>query len=166
MADSFIKFNNVTFSYTVDEETGQKIKPALRNVSFEINRGEFVAILGHNGSGKSTAAKMMNGLAVPDEGEVTVDGIPTSDEKRIIDIRKKVGMVFQNPDNQIIGQIVEEDVGFGPENMGVPSEEIWDRVYESLRAVVCGVFFNETVAFQGIMEGIVQGINDFVVEIT
>ena len=135
MADSFIKFNNVTFSYTVDEETGQKIKPALRNVSFEINRGEFVAILGHNGSGKSTAAQMMNGLAVPDEGVVTVDGIPTSDEKRIIDIRKKVGMVFQNPDNQLVATIVEDDVAFGPENLGVEPSEIRKRVDEALKAV-------------------------------
>ena len=135
MPDSFIKFNNVTFSYTVDEETGQKIKPALKNVSFEIPKGQFVAILGHNGSGKSTAAKMMNGLAVPDEGEVTVEGIPTSDESRIIDIRKKVGMVFQNPDNQLVATIVEDDVAFGPENLGVEPSEIRRRVDDALKAV-------------------------------
>ncbi len=135
MPDSFIKFNNVTFSYTVDEETGQKIKPALKNVSFEIPKGQFVAILGHNGSGKSTAAKMMNGLAVPDEGEVTVEGIPTSDESRIIDIRKKVGMVFQNPDNQLDATIVEDDDAFGPENLGVEPSEIRRRVDDALKAV-------------------------------
>lgn len=135
MPDLFIKFNNVTFSYTVDEETGQKIKPALKNVSFEIPKGQFVAILGHNGSGKSTAAKMMNGLAVPDEGEVTVEGIPTSDESRIIDIRKKVGMVFQNPDNQLVATIVEDDVAFGPENLGVEPSEIRRRVDDALKAV-------------------------------
>lgn len=135
MPDSFIKFNNVTFSYTVDDETGQKIKPALKNVSFEIPKGQFVAILGHNGSGKSTAAKMMNGLAVPDEGEVTVEGIPTSDESRIIDIRKKVGMVFQNPDNQLVATIVEDDVAFGPENLGVEPSEIRRRVDDALKAV-------------------------------
>ena len=135
MPDSFIKFNNVTFSYTVDEETGRKIKPALKNVSFEIPKGQFVAILGHNGSGKSTAAKMMNGLAVPDEGEVTIEGIPTSDESRIIDIRKKVGMVFQNPDNQLVATIVEDDVAFGPENLGVEPSEIRRRVDDALKAV-------------------------------
>ncbi len=135
MADSFIKFNNVTFSYTVDDETGQKMKPALKGVSFEIPRGQFIAVLGHNGSGKSTAAKMINGLLVPDEGEVTVDGISTKEEKRIIDIRKKVGMVFQNPDNQLVATIVEDDVAFGPENLGVEPAEIRRRVDEALKAV-------------------------------
>lgn len=135
MADSFIKFNNVTFSYTVDDETGQKMKPALKDVSFEIPRGQFIAVLGHNGSGKSTAAKMINGLLVPDEGEVTVDGISTKEEKRIIDIRKKVGMVFQNPDNQLVATIVEDDVAFGPENLGVEPAEIRRRVDEALKAV-------------------------------
>lgn len=135
MTEPFIKFNNVTFSYIVDEETGQKIKPALKGVSFEIPKGQFIAILGHNGSGKSTAAKMMNGLLVPDDGEVTVEGIPTSDEKRIIDIRKKVGMVFQNPDNQLVATIVEDDVAFGPENLGVEPAEIRKRVDSALKAV-------------------------------
>ncbi len=135
MDNAFIKFNNVTFSYTVDEETGQRIKPALKGISFEIPKGQFIAILGHNGSGKSTAAKMMNGLVIPDEGEVTVDGIPTSDEKRIIDIRKKVGMVFQNPDNQLVATIVEDDVAFGPENLGVEPAEIRKRVDDALKAV-------------------------------
>ncbi len=135
MSDSFIKFNNVTFSYTVDDETGQKIKPALKNISFEIPKGQFIAVLGHNGSGKSTAAKMINGLLLPDEGEVTVDGISTGEEKRIIDIRKKVGMVFQNPDNQLVATIVEDDVAFGPENLGVEPAEIRKRVDEALKAV-------------------------------
>ena len=135
MSNSFIKFNNVSFSYVTDDETGQKIKPVLSNLSFEIPKGQFIAVLGHNGSGKSTAAKMINGLLVPDEGEVTVDGISTSEEKRIIDIRKKVGMVFQNPDNQLVATIVEDDVAFGPENLGVEPAEIRKRVDEALKAV-------------------------------
>ncbi len=135
MSDSFIKFNNVTFSYVIEDDAGEKVKPVLKNLSFEITKGQFVAILGHNGSGKSTAAKMMNGLLVPDDGEVTVEGIPTSDEKRIKEIRKKVGMVFQNPDNQLVATIVEDDVAFGPENLGVEPSEIRRRVDDALKAV-------------------------------
>lgn len=135
MSDSFIKFNNVTFSYVTDDEAGQKTKPVLKNLSLEIPKGQFIAVLGHNGSGKSTAAKMINGLLLPDEGEVTVDGISTKEEDRIIEIRKKVGMVFQNPDNQLVATIVEDDVAFGPENLGVEPSEIRRRVDEALKAV-------------------------------
>ena len=101
----------------------------------EIEKGSFVAVLGHNGSGKSTFAKHLNGILLPTEGEVWVAGMDTSDEEKLWDVRKAAGMVFQNPDNQIIGNIVEEDVGFGPENLGVPTEEIWERVDKSLKAV-------------------------------
>lgn len=135
MSDSFIKFNNVTFSYVTDEESGQNVKPVLKNLSLEIPKGQFIAVLGHNGSGKSTAAKMINSLLLPDEGEVTVDGISTKEENRIIEIRKKVGMVFQNPDNQLVATIVEDDVAFGPENLGVEPSEIRKRVDEALKAV-------------------------------
>ncbi len=134
--DVLIKFNNVTFAYTsFDEEEENVSVPVLVDFSLEIPRGQFIAILGHNGSGKSTAAKMMNALLVPQSGSVTVDGIPTNDESRIIDIRRKVGMVFQNPDNQLVATIVEDDVAFGPENLGVPPEEIRKRVDDALKAV-------------------------------
>ena len=111
------------------------ITTAVDQVSLDIEQGEFIAILGHNGSGKSTLAKHINAILYPTEGSVWVDGMDTADEERIWDIRQTAGMVFQNPDNQIIGQVVEEDVGFGPENMGIPTKEIWERVEESLRAV-------------------------------
>lgn len=111
------------------------ITRAVDDVSLNIEKGDFIAILGHNGSGKSTLAKHMNAILYPTEGTVWVDGMDTTDENALWDIRQNAGMVFQNPDNQIIGQIVEEDVGFGPENMGVPTKEIWERVEESLKAV-------------------------------
>lgn len=131
-----IKFDNVTFAYTsADEEDDVVTTPVLVDFSLEIPKGQFIAILGHNGSGKSTAAKMMNSLLVPQSGSVTVDGIPTDDENRVIDIRRKVGMVFQNPDNQLVATIVEDDVAFGPENLGVPPEEIRRRVDSALKAV-------------------------------
>ena len=134
--DTLIKFNNVTFAYTSYEDEEESVKtPVLTDFSLEIPRGQFIAILGHNGSGKSTAAKMMNALLVPQSGSVTVDGIPTDDESRVIDIRRKVGMVFQNPDNQLVATIVEDDVAFGPENLGVPPEEIRVRVDNALKAV-------------------------------
>ena len=101
----------------------------------DVEEGEFIAILGHNGSGKSTLAKHINAILYPTEGTVWVDGMDTGDEAHVWNIRQTAGMVFQNPDNQIIGQVVEEDVGFGPENMGVPTREIWERVEESLKAV-------------------------------
>ncbi len=132
-----IKTKNLVHEYIRRDEEGnvEAIVKAVDDVNLNIEKGQFVAILGHNGSGKSTLAKHINAILNPTEGTIWVDGIDTSDEDRIWDIRQRAGMVFQNPDNQIIGQIVEEDVGFGPENMGVPTGEIWERVEESLRAV-------------------------------
>ena len=121
---------------TLDEDGNvEGITTAVDHVDISIKQGDFVAILGHNGSGKSTLAKHLNAILYPTEGTVWVDGKDTKDEDSLIEIRKEAGMVFQNPDNQIIGQIVEEDVGFGPENLGVQTEEIWARVEESLKAV-------------------------------
>ena len=124
-----IKINDVKYSYENSETE------ALRGVSISIADGEFVAIVGHNGSGKSTLAKMLNALQLPSSGSVTVFGMDTADESKTLDIRKKVGMVFQNPDNQIVTTVVEEDVGFGPENLGIPTEEILRRVHDALEAV-------------------------------
>ena len=111
------------------------ITRAVDNVSLSIEQGDFVAILGHNGSGKSTFAKHLNAILYPTEGSIWVDGKDTRQDENIWDVRQSAGMIFQNPDNQIIGQVVEEDVGFGPENLGIPTKEIWDRVEESLKAV-------------------------------
>ncbi len=132
-----IKTVNLIFDYIRhdDETNTDEINHALRDVSLEIEEGSFVAILGHNGSGKSTFAKLMNGILLPTEGTVFVSGMNTNDENLLWDVRKTAGMVFQNPDNQIIGNVVEEDVGFGPENIGVPTEEIWERVDRSLKEV-------------------------------
>ena len=132
-----IKAKNVVFEYQKYDEEGNvsETKRAVDSVELDVKKGDFVAILGHNGSGKSTLAKHINALLLPSEGEVWVAGMNTKDEKHIWDIRQSAGMVFQNPDNQIIGTVVEEDVGFGPENMGVPTEEIWTRVEEALKAV-------------------------------
>ncbi len=132
-----VKTEGLTFEYIRRDEDGnvEGITTAVEDVSLDIARGEFVAILGSNGSGKSTLAKHINAILYPTEGTVWVDGMDTTEEKHLWDIRQRAGMVFQNPDNQIIGQVVEEDVGFGPENMGVPTKEIWERVEESLRAV-------------------------------
>ena len=132
-----VKASNVVYEYIRRDEDGnvEGITTAVDQVSLDIEQGEFIAILGHNGSGKSTLAKHINAILNPTEGTVWVDGMDTADEERIWDIRQTAGMVFQNPDNQIIGQVVEEDVGFGPENMGIPTKEIWERVEESLRAV-------------------------------
>ena len=134
---AIIKTDNLTFEYIRRDEEGnvEGITTAVDNVSFEIKRGEFVAILGHNGSGKSTLAKHLNAILFPTEGTVFVDGKDTSEDANLWNVRETVGMVFQNPDNQIIGQVVEEDVGFGPENLGVPTAEIWERMEESLKAV-------------------------------
>ena len=132
-----IKAVNLIFDYIKrdEEERVEGVDRALDGLSLEIEDGSFVAILGHNGSGKSTFAKQVNGILTPTDGTVLISGMDTRDEGHIWDIRKEVGMVFQNPDNQIIGNTVEEDVGFGPENLGVPTEEIWKRVDESLEAV-------------------------------
>ena len=118
-----------------EEENIEEVNRAIDGVDVDIKKGDFVAVLGHNGSGKSTLAKHVNGLLLPTEGTVWVGDMDTRDEEHIWDVRKTAGMVFQNPDNQIIGNIVEEDVGFGPENIGVPTEEIWKRVEGSLNAV-------------------------------
>ncbi len=131
---SFINVNNVTFSYDVQGE-GDQPKTVLKDVSFSVDRGEFVALLGHNGSGKSTLAKMFNGILEPEKGSVTVNGINTKNADTILDVRKSVGLVLQNPDNQIVASIVEEDVAFGPENLGLSPAEIRTRVDRALKAV-------------------------------
>ena len=131
--DKIISIKNLCFDYT-NEET-EEINHVLKGVSLDINKGEFVAVLGHNGSGKSTLAKHLNVILVPTSGSVTVDGLDTSDEKNLFEIRRRVGMVFQNPDNQMVANIVEEDVAFAPENLGVPREEIRARVDNALAAV-------------------------------
>lgn len=130
--EALIRFDNVSFSY--DDESETEVY-AVRNISFEVYPGEFVAVLGRNGSGKSTVAKLSNSIYVPTDGKVFVDGTDTSDSEKETEIRKKVGVVFQNPDNQIVASIVEEDVAFGPENLGIPRDEIRKRVDESLKAV-------------------------------
>lgn len=132
-----INTKNLSFDYIKRDEEGnvEGIIRAVDDVSVDVKAGEFVAILGSNGSGKSTFAKHLNALLFPTEGSVWVDGKNTGDPTSVWDIRKSAGMIFQNPDNQIIGQVVEEDVGFGPENMGIPTEEIWQRVEESLKSV-------------------------------
>ncbi|EOS30701.1 MAG: energy-coupling factor transporter ATPase [Lachnospiraceae bacterium] len=132
-----IKVRDLVYEYIRRDEEGnvEGITTAVDDVDLDIEQGDFVAVLGHNGSGKSTLAKHLNAILYPSEGTVWVDGKDTKEEKYVWDIRQTAGMVFQNPDNQIIGQIVEEDVGFGPENMGVPTKEIWERVEESLKAV-------------------------------
>ena len=134
---SLINTTNLPFDYIKRDEDGnvEGIIRAVDDVNIEVKAGEFIAILGSNGSGKSTLAKHLNALLFPTEGSVWVDGKNTSDTSSVWDIRKSAGMIFQNPDNQIIGQVVEEDVGFGPENMGIPTEEIWQRVEESLKSV-------------------------------
>ncbi len=132
-----IKASKVVFEYIRRDEEGNvdSIQTAVDHVDLDVKEGDFVVILGHNGSGKSTLAKQLNALLVPSEGTLWVDGKDTKERKNVRDVRRKAGMVFQNPDNQIIASVVEEDVGFGPENLGVPTEEIWKRVGESLTSV-------------------------------
>lgn len=134
MKKPIIEFQNVSFRYDSEEE-GVQLPLVAENLNLQIHEGEFVAILGHNGSGKSTLAKLTNAILLPTSGKVLVDGMDTSDEDLKIKIRQTVGMVFQNPDNQIVATIVEEDVAFGPENLGVEPKEIRRRVDESLKAV-------------------------------
>ncbi|MEE1055334.1 MAG: energy-coupling factor transporter ATPase [Acutalibacteraceae bacterium] len=129
--DNLIEVKNVTYEYT-DEET---VHTAVKNLSLNIKKGSFTVILGHNGSGKSTLAKMLNGLNKPTLGDILVDGINTKDEANELEVRRKVGMVFQNPDNQLVASIVEEDVAFGPENLGLEPSVIRQRVDEALKAV-------------------------------
>ncbi|MBP3938146.1 MAG: energy-coupling factor transporter ATPase [Clostridia bacterium] len=131
-----IKFDNVSFAYkAIADDDEMAATAVVDGFSLDVPEGQFLAVLGHNGCGKSTIAKLMNGILVPDSGKVTVDGMSTSDDEKIIDIRRTVGMVFQNPDNQIVATIVEDDVAFGPENLGVPPEEIRKRVDDALEAV-------------------------------
>ncbi len=132
-----IKAKQLVHEYIRRDEEGnvESIQTALDHVDLDVKQGDFIAILGHNGSGKSTLAKHINALLDPSEGSLFVDGMDVSKEENVIPVRKTAGMVFQNPDNQIIASVVEEDVGFGPENIGVPTDEIWQRVEESLKAV-------------------------------
>jgi energy-coupling factor transport system ATP-binding protein len=130
----FIKFENVSYAYN----SGAAETPAVVDFSFEVNEGEFVALVGHNGSGKSTVAKLVNGLLLPDEGAVYVDGMSTAERSNLFEIRKRVGVVFQNPDNQMIATIIEDDVAFGPENLGLPPAEISARVGWALECVGMG----------------------------
>lgn len=140
---SYISLKGVSYSYPLGESHSLK---ALKNLSFSVEKGSFIALVGKNGSGKSTLAKLLNGLFLPTSGEVVVDGMPTSDEKFTFEIRKKVGMVFQNPDNQTVATMVEDDVAFGPENIGVPREEIIERVNSALEAVGMQEYRNRPVS--------------------
>ncbi|MBE6774229.1 MAG: energy-coupling factor transporter ATPase [Clostridia bacterium] len=133
MMSSYIEFENVSFSYR-DEEEGT-VNNVIKDLSLKIDKGDFVCVLGHNGCGKSTTAKLCNAILIPDSGRVLIDGIDTKDEDKLYDIRRKVGMVFQNPDNQIVATIVEDDVAFGPENLGIDPKEIRARVDEALKQV-------------------------------
>ncbi|MGN0447843.1 MAG: energy-coupling factor transporter ATPase [Acutalibacteraceae bacterium] len=138
---NFIEFKNVSFSY--DDETEEtKNEPVIEKMNLTFKKGDFVAVLGHNGCGKSTLAKLCNAILVPNSGKVYVDGIDTADEEKLYDIRRKVGMVFQNPDNQIVATIVEDDVAFGPENLGIDPKEIRKRVDEALKQVEMYEFRN------------------------
>ncbi len=141
-----VKAKNLTFEYIRRDEDGnvEGITKAVDNVSIDIKQGDFVALLGHNGSGKSTFAKHLNALVMPTEGTVWVDGMDTREEENTLKVRQTAGMVFQNPDNQIVGTLVDEEVGFGPENIGVPTEEIWERVEKSLKAVGMYAFRNQS----------------------
>ena len=132
-----VQAKNLTFEYIRRDEEGnvEGITTAVDNVNIDIKAGDFVAVLGHNGSGKSTFAKHLNALVMPTERTVYVDRMDTKDADNILKVRQTAGMVFQNPDNQIVGTLVDEEVGFGPENIGVPTEEIWERVEKSLKAV-------------------------------
>ncbi|MEW9050816.1 MAG: energy-coupling factor transporter ATPase [Neobacillus sp.] len=137
MSEPIVRLENVTFSYKINENTSVSV---LKDISFSINPGEYVAIIGHNGSGKSTLSKHLNGLLTPESGEVWVNGINTKDTHKKVDIRKAVGMVFQHPDNQIVATIVEEDVAFGLENIGVPRDEMKKRIDEALEVVKMSEF--------------------------
>ena len=132
-----VQTDDLIFEYAKRDEEGNVIGSyrAIDQVNLEVEEGQFIAVLGHNGSGKSTLAKHLNAILVPTEGTVWVDGTNTIDPNELWNVRQSAGMVFQNPDNQIIGTVVEEDVGFGPENLGVPTDEIWQRVEDSLKAV-------------------------------
>ena len=138
--ENIISVKDMTFEYV---SIDSKFR-AIDNLNLEVKQGEFVAIIGHNGSGKSTLSKNLNAILVPTEGDIYIDGMNTKDEAKLWDIRQTAGMVFQNPDNQIVGTLVDEEVGFGPENIGVPTEEIWERVEKSLKAVGMYAFRNQS----------------------
>lgn len=144
MAEAFIKIENLSFSYESDNDS--KAIPAVDNVSLEISKGEYVAVLGHNGSGKSTLAKLLNFILEPTSGKMIIDGkdmtSPDITDDDVYDLRRKIGMVFQNPDNQLVATIVEEDVAFGPENLGLPPKEIRQRVDEALATVGMTEYIN------------------------
>ena len=133
--ENYIEFKDVSFAYIDEYDSTVENETVIDNLSVSITKGDFVCVLGHNGCGKSTFAKLCNAIEVPQKGKVYVDGIDTSDDDRLYDIRRKVGMVFQNPDNQIVATIVEDDVAFGPENLGVESSKIRVRVDEALKQV-------------------------------
>ena len=139
---AFIKAENLGYDYPRYDEDGNVsgMTHAVIDVELDVEPGQFIAILGHNGSGKSTLAKHINALLTPTDGSIWIDGMNTKDEDKTLAIRQEAGMVFQNPDNQIVAAIVEEDVGFGPENLGVPTEEIWKRVEKALAATGMGAF--------------------------
>ena len=141
-----VKAKNLTFEYIRRDEDGnvEGITKAVDNVSIDIKQGDFVAVLGHNGSGKSTFAKHLNALVMPTEGTVWVDGLDTREEENTLKVRQTAGMVFQNPDNQIVGTLVDEEVGFGPENIGVPTEEIWERV-EKITVILITHYMEEVI---------------------
>ena len=135
MSENMIKFQNVTYKYNSIEDDKEVERYAVKGIDLEVKKGEFLVVLGHNGSGKSTIAKHINALVQPSSGTVMVDGLDTSKEENLWDIRSKAGMVFQNPDNQLVATIVEEDVAFGPENLGIEPKEIRKRVDDSLERV-------------------------------
>ena len=132
-----VKATKLIFDYITRDEADnvEDVKRAINNLNIDITQGDFVAVLGHNGSGKSTFAKHLNGILLPTEGTVFISDLNTANDETLLDLRKMVGMVFQNPDNQIIGNVVEEDVAFGPENIGIPTDEMWKRVDAALEAV-------------------------------
>ncbi len=132
---SYIEFDNVSFAYIDEYDESAEKETVIENMSLSIEKGDFVCVLGHNGCGKSTFAKLCNAIEIPQQGKVYVDGIDTSDDEKLYDIRRRVGMVFQNPDNQIVATIVEDDVAFGPENLGIEPKEIRKRVDEALKQV-------------------------------
>lgn len=153
---SFISLNNISFSYS-DIESGQPYKNAVDGVSLNIEKGEFVALLGHNGCGKSTVAKHLNAMLLPDRGKVYVDGDDTSDENKTYDIREKVGLVLQNPDNQLVASVVEEDVAFGPENLGIPPKEIRQRVDDASKLLICTITVNTLrSSFRAVRNSVLQ----------
>ena len=135
MSEDMIRFQDVTYKYTSIEDDKEVERYAVKGIDLKVKKGEFLVVLGHNGSGKSTIAKHINALVQPSSGTVVIDGMDTSKEENLWDIRSKAGMVFQNPDNQLVATIVEEDVAFGPENLGIDPKEIRERVDESLKKV-------------------------------